>query len=58
MGDLYLALLHHPVLNKNGQVVTTALTNMDGHDIARSSRTYGVRRFFIVHPVRALQLSP
>lgn len=56
MGDLYLALLHHPVLDKNGEVVTTALTNMDVHDIARSSRTYGVRRFYIVHPVRALQL--
>lgn len=56
MGDLYLALLHHPVLDKNGQVVTTALTNMDVHDIARSARTYGVRRFFVVHPVRMLQL--
>lgn len=56
MGDLYLALLHHPVLDKNGQVVTTALTNMDVHDIARTSRTYGVRRFFVVHPIRTLQL--
>lgn len=56
MGDLYVALLHHPVLDKNGQVVTTALTNMDVHDIARTSRTFGVRRFFIVHPVRPLQL--
>jgi hypothetical protein len=56
MGDLFVALLHHPVLDKNGQVVTTALTNMDVHDIARTARTYGVRRFFIVHPVRTLQL--
>jgi hypothetical protein len=56
VGDLYLALLHHPVLDKNGQVVTTALTNMDVHDIARTSRTYGVRRFFVVHPIRTLQL--
>jgi len=56
VGDLYLALLHHPVLDKNGQVVTTALTNLDVHDIARTSRTYGVKRFFIVHPVRTLQL--
>src|SRR5712691_9961558 len=56
MSDLYLALLHHPVLDKNGQIVTTALTNMDVHDIARSARTYGVRRFYVVTPVRALQL--
>ncbi len=56
MADLYLALLHHPVLDKNGQVVTTALTNMDVHDIARSALTYGVRRFYVAHPVRALRL--
>jgi hypothetical protein len=41
MSDLYLALLHHPVLDKNGQIVTTAVTNMDIHDIARSAATYG-----------------
>ena len=29
---------------------------MDIHDIARSARTYGVRRFFVVTPVRALRV--
>ena len=52
---IYAALLHHPVLDKNGQVVTTAVTNMDIHDIARSGRTYGLAGFFVVTPVRALQ---
>jgi tRNA (guanine37-N1)-methyltransferase len=52
---VYVALLHHPVYDKNGQVVTTAVTNMDIHDIARSGRTYGVRGFFVVTPVKALQ---
>jgi hypothetical protein len=52
--DLYLVLLHHPVLDKNGQIVTTSLTNMDIHDIARSARTYGVRGFYVAHPVKAL----
>ena len=56
MADIYLALLHHPVLDKNGSIVTTALTNMDIHDIARSARTYGVRRFYVATPVRALQV--
>ncbi|MCX8071134.1 MAG: RNA methyltransferase [Candidatus Binatia bacterium] len=56
MADLYLALLHHPMLDKNGQIVATALTNMDIHDIARSALTYGVRRFYVAHPVRALRL--
>jgi len=52
---VYLALLHHPVYDKNKQVVTTAITNMDIHDIARSARTYGAKGFYIVNPVKALQ---
>ena len=52
---VYLALLHYPVYDKNGQVVTTAVTNMDIHDIARSGRTYGIRGFFVVTPVKPLQ---
>ncbi|MGD9763657.1 MAG: RNA methyltransferase [Candidatus Binatia bacterium] len=55
MADLFVALLHHPVLDKNGQIVTTAVTNMDIHDIARSATTYGVRRFYVATPVRALR---
>lgn len=52
---VYLALLHHPVYDKNGAVVTTAVTNMDIHDISRAGRTYGARGFFVVTPVKALQ---
>ncbi len=52
---LYLALLHHPVYDKNGAVVTTAVTNMDIHDIARAAKTYGVRGFYVVTPVKPLQ---
>lgn len=52
---VFVALLHHPVYDKNGQVVTTAVTNMDIHDIARSGRTYGIAKFFVVTPVKALQ---
>ncbi|SRR5713101_6930996 len=55
MADIYLALLHHPVYDKDHKVVTTSITNMDIHDIARSARTYGVRRYFVVTPVRTLQ---
>jgi hypothetical protein len=51
--SLSVALVHHPVYDKHKKVVTTALTNLDLHDIARSSRTYGVETFFIVHPVAA-----
>lgn len=50
-GRLYIALLHHPVLDRKGRVITSAVTNADIHDIARSARTYGVKRFFIVTPI-------
>ncbi len=55
MGDLYVALLHHPVLDKNGAVVTTAVTNMDVHDIARLARTFGVRGYYVCTPIPTLQ---
>ena len=48
--NLAIALLHHPVYNKRREVVTTALTNLDLHDIARSAKTYGLERFYIVTP--------
>jgi len=51
VADLFLALIHYPVVNRNGQVVTSAITSLDIHDLARSARTYGVRAFFIVHPI-------
>lgn len=46
-----IALVHHPVHDKNGQVVTTAVTNLDIHDIARAARTFGADRYYIVTPV-------
>ncbi|HYB92449.1 MAG TPA: RNA methyltransferase [Candidatus Binataceae bacterium] len=51
MATLFIALIHHPVLNRNGRIVTSAVTSLDLHDIARSSRTYGVRAFYVVHPI-------
>lgn len=47
------ALLHHPILDRQGGIVTTAITNLDLHDIARSARTFGVSDFFVVHPIAA-----
>ena len=48
-----VALVHHPVYDKHRHVVATALTNLDLHDIARSSLTFGLETFYIVHPVAA-----
>ena len=51
MSDLFLALIHHPVVDRNGRIVTSAITSLDIHDIARSAHTYGVKRAYIVHPI-------
>jgi hypothetical protein len=53
--DIYLALLHYPVYNKHREVVTTAVTNIDVHDISRSGRTYGLAGVFFVTPIEAQQ---
>jgi len=47
---VYIALLHYPMYNKRMDVVTTSVTNLDLHDIARVARTYNVDGFYVVHP--------
>jgi len=47
---LNIALIHHPVVNKNAEVIGSAVTNLDIHDIARTARTYGIADYFIVTP--------
>ena len=49
--NLYLALVHYPVINKHGGVIASAVTNLDVHDIARAAATYGVRGFYVVTPL-------
>lgn len=51
--SLSIVLVHHPVLDRDGKVVTTAITNMDLHDMARSARAYGLATLFVVHPIEA-----
>ena len=48
--NLAIALLHHPVLNKRGETLGSAVTNLDLHDISRAARTYGVRKYFVASP--------
>ena len=45
-----VALIHYPVCNKNSEIIGSAVTNLDLHDIARASRTYGVDTFYVVTP--------
>ena len=49
--NVYIGLLHYPIYNKKMEVVSTSVTNLDIHDIARISCTYDVRRYFLIHPL-------
>lgn len=51
MPNLYVALIHYPVVNKNGETIASALTNLDLHDISRAARTYGLKAFWVVTPL-------
>lgn len=53
--ELSVALIHHPVLNKRGEVIISSVTNLDLHDIARSSRTFGLAHYYVVHPTKSLR---
>jgi len=49
--NLYIALVHYPVLNKFGEKVAVSVTNLDLHDLARLARTYGLGGFHVVTPI-------
>jgi len=50
---IYLALVHYPVYNKEGDIITSALTTIDIHDFARIARTYRLGGVWIVTPLRS-----
>jgi len=49
--NYYLALLHYPVLNKEGKVIASSITNLDIHDLSRLVKTYGGKAFYMVTPL-------
>lgn len=53
--SLYVALVHYPVLNRNGAVIASAITNLDLHDLARLVCTFGIPRCYIVTPLKDQQ---
>lgn len=55
MTTLNIALIHHPVMNKRDEVIGSAVTNLDIHDIARAAKTYGVANYFIATPYKDQQ---
>ncbi len=49
---LAIALVHHPILDREKKIVATNITNFDIHDIARAATVYGVEKYYIIHPMR------
>ncbi len=43
--------MHYPVYNKSNEVIASAVTNLDIHDIARCAKTYGISKYYIVTPL-------
>ena len=52
---LDIALIHYPVVNKKQELISSAVTNLDLHDIARAGKTFGVGRYWVVTPYEQQQ---
>jgi len=50
---VFLALVHYPVYNKEGDVIASALTTIDVHDFSRIARTYLLGGVWIVTPLQS-----
>lgn len=48
---IFLGLVHYPIYNKNEEIITTSVTNLDIHDIARCCATYELDHYYIIHPL-------
>ncbi len=49
--NIYCALVHYPVLDKEKKSVAVSLTNLDIHDIVRCSCTYGLGGCYVTTPL-------
>ena len=50
MANLYTALVHYPVVNRQGKAIGSALTTLDLHDMARAAMTFGVKKMYVITP--------
>lgn len=49
--NMAIALVHYPILDRAQKVVATNITNFDVHDIARAAKVYGIKKYYIIHPI-------
>ena len=47
----YVVLMHDEIVLAEDTIGTTSVTSLDIHDIARSAKTYGIKKYFIVTPL-------
>ncbi len=52
-GNIYVGLVHYPVYDRKGNIVATAVTTVDIHDIARSAKTFDVKGFYVITPLES-----
>ncbi|NIS61629.1 MAG: RNA methyltransferase [Proteobacteria bacterium] len=52
-GNIYVGLVHYPVYDRKGNIVATAVTTVDIHDIARSAKTFDVKSFYVITPLES-----
>jgi hypothetical protein len=50
-----MALVHFPVLNRKGEIIASAMTNLDLHDLGRLAATYAIAACYVVTPLEDQQ---
>ncbi len=57
LGDrVAVGLVHYPIYDKSGAVVCTNVTNLDVHDIARACQTFGVKKYYVINPMKEQEM--
>lgn len=51
LSNVAIAIIHHPVIDKRGDLISTSITNLELHDAARCCMTFGVDLCYIVTPL-------
>ncbi|HJM82572.1 MAG TPA: RNA methyltransferase [Nitrospinota bacterium] len=53
--ELAIGLVHNPVVNKYGETVTSSITTIDVHDMARMCKTFDISALYVVTPLKSHQ---
>lgn len=50
---VYIALIHFPIYNKKGEIITTTVKNLNIHDISRAGKTYNLCGYYVVNHLKS-----